>query len=82
MTHLDPFMSRRISMNGPVTELRGNCPRLTVDVLDAVSGARGMSRIDLVNELLGEWAARQLHEASLIHKVTRGNPEVAEQFGL
>lgn len=74
-------LSRRLH-GGPVTELRGNCPRLIVDVLDAVSQARGTTRTDLVNELLGEWAEKQLHEASLIHRVTRGNPLVAESFGI
>lgn len=64
-----------------MTELRQQAPRLVIDVLDAVSQARGLTRTDLVNELLGEWAARQLHEASLIHRVTRGNPDVADLIG-
>lgn len=80
MTQFDASMSRRI-ISGPMTELRGQCPRLVIDVLDAVSQARGLSRTDLVNELLGEWAARQLHEASLIHRVTRSNPDVADLLG-
>lgn len=61
-------------------ELRGECPRQTVDVLDAISAARRISRTELVNQVLGEWARQQLHEASLIHRVTRGNPGVAELF--
>lgn len=61
-------------------ELRGECPRLTVDVLDAVSGSRRITRTELVNQIPGEWARQQLHEASLIARVTRGNPEAADLF--
>lgn len=58
-------------------ELRGNCPRLIVDVLDAVSNARRMSRTELVNEVLKTWARGVLHESSVVARVTRGNPAVA-----
>lgn len=61
-------------------ELRGECPRLTVDVLDAISTARRMSRTELVNEVLHEFVQQQLREASLVARITRGNPEVAELF--
>lgn len=81
MTHPSVLsLSRpRTSTSGAV-ELRGDCPRLTVDVLDAVSNARRISRTELVNEILGDWSKQQLTEASLLLRVTRGNPDAAEWF--
>jgi hypothetical protein len=79
---LHPLSSRGRSDGTLQVELRGMCPRLTVDVLDAVASARGLNRTDLVNELLSKWAEQQLREASLIARVTRGNPEVADAFGV
>jgi hypothetical protein len=77
---LDAVFSRpRTNTDGPV-ELRGDCPRLTVDVLDAVANARRVCRTELVNQILGDWAKQQLTEASLVARVTRGNPLVAEWF--
>jgi hypothetical protein len=59
-------------------ELRGMCPREVVDVLDAVSVAKGLTRTDLVNRILLDWAKRKHHEAMLVHRVTRGNPPAAD----
>ena len=59
-------------------ELRGSCPRVVVDVLDAFSSARRMSRTDLVNQILRKWAKDRLHEATLLQRVTRGNPALME----
>lgn len=73
-------MSRPRSSSTQAVELRGECPRLTVDVLDAISNARRISRTELVNEILGEWARQQLHEASLVARVTRSNPDAADYF--
>lgn len=64
------------------TELRGDCPKDTVDVLDAISHAREISRTDLVNQILGEWCADRVHEASLINRVSRGNPTLADLLGV
>jgi hypothetical protein len=73
-------MSRPRSPDSPTVELRGDCPRLTVEVLDAVANARRICRTELVNSILSEWANQQLHEASLVRRVTRGNPAAAEWF--
>jgi len=50
--------------NGTTAELRGDVPRSTLDVLDAVSIARGYpSRMALVNEILGRNAIlRELNQ--------------------
>ena len=63
------------------TELRGMCPSDTVAILDAVSIARSINRIDLVNEVLGKFAEKTLHEANIVMRVTRGNPELLEALG-
>lgn len=59
-------------------ELRGNCPRLIVDVLDAVSQSRRMTRTELVNEVLKGWARGVLHTANVVQRVTRNNAALAE----
>jgi len=65
-----------------VVELRGMCPREVVDVLDAVSQAKRISRMELVNRILGEWRDQKVHESSLIHRVTRGNGSLTESDGV
>lgn len=62
-------------------ELRGDSPKWALAVLDAVSLSRDQSRISLVNEIICEWAKSKLHEATLIHRVTQGYPELAELCG-
>lgn len=59
-------------------ELRGQCPREIVDVLDAICVARRINRTDLVNRILKVWASDRLHESTLIQRVTRGNPALPE----
>ena len=62
-------------------ELRGPCPRETIDVLDAISQARRMTRTELVNDILSSWCVDRMNEATLIHRVTRGNPVDKEPSG-
>lgn len=59
-------------------ELRGDCPREIVDMLDAVSTAKRITRTDLVNRILADWARRKWHEAVSIQRVAGGNPALAE----
>lgn len=61
-----------------VVELRGDCPGSIVQVLDAVSLARGISRTALVNEVLGRWADKVRHEASLVARIAGLNPPQPE----
>ena len=65
-------------MSDEKVELRGMIGRETVGVLDAVSMARRMSRIELAEEILAVWAAEQIHIASVIQAVTRVNPRAAD----
>jgi hypothetical protein len=64
--------------SGTTAELRGDCPREILNVLDAVSLARNKTRIALVNEILGAWAEKVTHEAMLVSRVAAGNPPLAE----
>jgi hypothetical protein len=57
-------------------ELRGQTPRTILGVLDAVSAVRRMSRIQLVNEVLAEWAERAQAEAIAIERVLRRPDQV------
>lgn len=63
------------------TELRGECPRSIVNVLDAVSMARDMTRTALVNQILGAFAEKVLHESMLVQKITRDNPRLSDSVG-
>lgn len=63
------------------TELRAECPREVVDVLDAVSIAQRLTRNQLVLRILHDWARDRLHEASLVTRVARGNPAAPESGG-
>lgn len=63
------------------TELRGMVSNSVIGVLDAVSLTKGQSRMDLVNEILHQWAKKKVDEASLIARVMRGNPSFPESDG-
>ncbi len=62
-------------------ELRTECPRETVDVLDAFSVAHRINRGQLVVRILSEWARERLHEHSVLAKVARLTPEALDEFG-
>ena len=51
-------------------ELRGQMPRTVVDVLDAVSGHRRVSRWDLISETLQDWADDKMREVTAVCRVT------------
>lgn len=62
-------------------ELRGPCPREVVDVLDAWSQSKCITRTAAVNQILREWALQKLHEHSVFGRVVRGNPLLKESPG-
>lgn len=62
-------------------ELRQMMPRAVADVLDAVSLARGLTRTDLVNQILVEYTDKRVHEATLICRLSRGNPCASDTSG-
>lgn len=59
-------------------ELRTDCPKSVIDILDAVSLAQRLTRGQLVVRVLTEWADQRHREASLIAKLARINPSDAE----
>lgn len=68
-------------MDDTQVELRGNCPREIVDVVDGWSQAKGMTRSAAVNLILREWALRKLHEHSVFSRVVKGNPLLSDSSG-
>lgn len=60
-------------------ELRGPCPKDTVDVIDAVAHAKRIDRTAMVNRILTEWAEGKLYECECIQRVTRGNPSARKE---
>ena len=75
---MDVLLSRS---SRDTTELRGQCPVDIVAVLDAVSGSQGRDRTALVNEILGAWTKRKVHEAQSVTRVLRGNPLLEDAAG-
>ena len=72
-----PLFQRRAASD--TTELRGECPRWIVDVLDAISAARCISRTELVNQLLAKEATQVLMEMNVVARVARGTPTLTEK---
>lgn len=54
-------------------ELRGMAPRRIVDLLDAVSISRSLSRQDILVQVLSKWADEITREALLIVRVSGAN---------
>lgn len=79
----DAFEAAVLAARGaePTTELRGECPRHIVNVLDAISVAREQTRTSLVNEILGVWAEKVRHEHMMLARVEGGNPTGSEAAG-
>lgn len=78
---LETTDSPQFSRKGTHTELRGECPTSIVDMLDAYQlGHRDEypTRMALVNEILGKWAAQQRHALSVMNRVLSGNPTGSE----
>lgn len=67
-----------VSSGKNTVELRGESPEEVVSVIDAISLARRMNRMQLVNEILGEWVRQKVHETTLVQRVMRSNPQQAE----
>ena len=67
--------------DSPKVELRGDVERDVVDVLDAVSAARRISRMELVSEILSVWADAKVHESMMVQRVTRREGCAAEGQG-
>jgi hypothetical protein len=68
-------------------ELRGECPRWILSVLDAVVMARGgqsagVHRATIVNEVLTEWAEKKRHEAMLVHRLAGVHPTDSDAGGM
>jgi hypothetical protein len=76
-----PKFSRPRVEGKETAELRGEVPRRVLDTLDAFSTARNTNRMELVNEILEEWADKKAHEVSVYLKVMRGYPDMLAIFG-
>lgn len=77
-----PMFARTPNRTDTATvELRGECPRATIDMLDAVSLAEDITRTALVNRILGEWERKERHRASVVNRVLGLNPTVSDAAG-
>lgn len=71
----------QFSRKSGTVELRGECPREVVDMLDALSMAADVTRTALINEILKAHTDKEKHKAMLIYRVAMGNPELPEGSG-
>lgn len=69
-------------MSAGKVELRGECPEETVAMIDAIAMARALTRTQLVNEILGQWAVQQRHAAIVACRVLRINPLDSAAVGM
>lgn len=80
--HVGAEPAHQFARCSDTVELRGECPREIVDVLDAISMARHYpSRNTLVVEILRAWADKVLHENSVVSAVMRRKPSTPEAAG-
>ena len=67
-----------IDSDEEMVELRGLCPRIVIDVLDAVSQSKRISRVEQMNRVLAVWARDVVRQATVVQNVTKGNPRLLE----
>lgn len=53
-------------------DLRAKVTERTDQVLEAHSRARNLDKSELVRKILDEWAANEIHVATMVHRLTRG----------
>jgi len=63
---------------GQSDELRQVCPRWILNVLDACSINEDITRTELVNRILGDFAKRELHRSMLVQRIAAGNTTVSD----
>ena len=73
-----PMFARGRNDDNDSTELRVPIPKKVMGVIDAHWMVRGGSRASVINRVLGEWAALELHAASVTINVTGGNPSAVD----
>ena len=55
-------------------DVRFDAPRRCIDVVDALSLARGMKRNDLLVEIIERWTEQTLREVTAVMRVTAMQP--------
>lgn len=65
------------------TELRLSIPKWLMGAIDAEQFARGSScsRKQVVSDVLEVWARRRIHEATVLLRLTEGNPTSLDSEG-
>lgn len=67
--------------NNNTSELRAEVKKRTLSVMDAFCSASGKCRTQLTNEILGDWAEKKLHEATIVCRVAGVNPMRSDEVG-
>jgi hypothetical protein len=62
-------------------ELRQLSNANLLDLLDACALARNMERAKLINKVLAQWAAGEVHRTNVLNRAAKGNPLLSETPG-
>lgn len=81
MTGETPMFSRSLSSDHQKVELRGMAPASLAAALDALAMAEDQDRNAYVVKVLEVHVREQLRKASLLNRVLRGNPLLADVEG-
>jgi hypothetical protein len=73
--------ARARNPDSSTVEVRVDMRKETVLWLDAMSMAEDRTRGALINEILGEWAAKQAHVHMVVNRVVGSNPSAVESAG-
>lgn len=60
-------------MDDTKVEMRGDVPQWAAQVFEGVCRGRGLTKDALLSQVLVEWAKKEVHVASLVERLTRGN---------
>lgn len=63
-------------MDDTKVEMRGDVPQWAAQVFEGVRRGRGLTKDALLSQVLVEWAKKEVHVASLVERLTRGNGDV------
>lgn len=58
-------------------EMRGDVPKWAASVFEGVRRGREMTKDALLSQILIDWAKREIHVATLIDRLTRGNADAS-----
>ena len=56
-----------------IAEMRGDVPKWTTSVFEGVRRGRNLTKDSLLAQIMVEWAQREIHVATMVQRLSRGN---------